>query len=325
MAKSKQPPFDKKTPPVFRILSGPHKGKQFRLLSTEISLGSDPSCDVVFKNNLKCSPLHARVRRVKGICSIESLDQKNLVLVNKVPCKQRILSSNDKVRIGNVDMLFVEQAALPSPVLPGNIQGTGNTQGTGGVQGTGAGAGKKPNSTKPLKPVSWLALLAVLAVAGYFLFLDEEKPAQERKTLELRTETQVKEELEALEEKAKKFAEEKNLSFSEKQAQSAFIKGFRDYGKGYFFRALKMFEHCLMVYKDNPLCLSYSRKSKTQIEKLIQKKVRLGKAYKENKQYEACRAVFKSVELMIQDLKNPVLKEARQNRKICEIQLKNRI
>ena len=115
------------------------------------------------------------------------------------------------------------------------------------------------------------------------------------------------------------------LSSQEKAAQEAFLKGFRDYRKGYFQRALKIFQHCLTLYKGSALCQSYSYKAKRQIDRLIQKKIRLGKSYKDNQQYSACRAVFKSVEIMIQDSKNLLYKEARENRKECEIQLTNRI
>ena len=76
-------------------------------------------------------------------------------------------------------------------------------------------------------------------------------------------------------------SQKKVLTPKEKAAKVAFLKGFRDYRKGYFHRALKMFQHCLILHKQNPLCQSYSIKSKTQIDKLIQKKLRLGKAYQD--------------------------------------------
>ena len=36
-------------------------------------------------------------------------------------------------------------------------------------------------------------------------------------------------------------------------------------------------------------------------------------------------AAFKSVEIMIQDSRSLIYKEARENRKLCEIQLENKI
>lgn len=287
--------------PVLRILTGSNKGKQFRLLSSSITIGRHYDCDVIFKDDPKCSRQHAKIKKEEGIYLIESLNPTNLVLVNKKPITTHTLKSKDKITIGNVEMLFLEKSA-PAPI-------------------------KQVQPSKVKK--NWLnpprLILLIACIAGAALYFSEDKKTNTEEKLSIKTEAEILKEVEDIESLNKEEDEKKALSSQEKAAKTAFIKGFRDYRKGYFHRALKIFQHCLTLNKANVLCQSYTRKSKTQIDILIQKKIRLGNAYKKNKQYEACRAAFKSVEIMIQDSKSPVYKEASANKKLCEIQLKNKI
>ena len=62
--------------PVFQILTGSHKGRQFRLLSSKITIGRHRDCDVIFRDNANCSKYHARIKKKDGSYLIESLDLK---------------------------------------------------------------------------------------------------------------------------------------------------------------------------------------------------------------------------------------------------------
>ena len=290
--------------PVLQILNGSHKGKQFRLLSSQITIGRQNDCDVIFKDNPHCSRRHARIQKQEDSFLIESLNPKNPVLINKKSITSQILKPKDKITIGNVELLFLDKVptVLPSKRSPAFV---------------------KPEKAKKTKlNFPRLALIIVL-IGGAFLFFYEDKKPKEK--LNLKTESEILKEVETLETLNEEESEKKALSPREKEARIAFIKGFRDYRKGYFHRALKLFQHCLILHKTNLLCHSYSRKSKVHIDNLIQKKIRLGNAYKKNKHYEACRAAFKSVEIMIQDSRSAIYREAKANRRLCEIQLENKI
>lgn len=296
----------KSASPAIQILTGSHKGKQFRLLSSQIVIGRDSECDVVFRNNPHCSRYHARIQKKDGAYLIESLDPKNPILVNKKPVAAKLLKSKDKINIGNTKMLFVADSP-PTAMRPSKSSARKKHAGKGGL-------------TPPR------LILAMLCVGALFLLLSKnETKTAERKTIDIRTEADILKEVESIKELDEEEKKNQQALPKEKAARVAFIKGFRDYGKGYFDRALKMFQHCLTLDKVNPLCQSYSRKSKIQIDRLIQKKIRLGNAYKKNKQYEACKAAFKSVETMIRDSKSAVYKEAVANKKLCETHLKNQI
>ena len=294
------------TAPVLQILSGSHKGKQFRLLSPRITLGRHSDCDVIFKNNSSCSKYHARIKKEKNSYLIESLDPKTPVLVNKKPVAVSVLKPKDKITIGNVEMLFVEKNL--------SIPAVANSQ-----------AFSKPKRIKQniLTPPRFI--LALVLIGSVFLMVSKDKKAVKQEKLNVKTESEILKEVEAIQALNKKESDKKALNTQEQAARVAFIEGFRDYRKGYFHRALRMFQHCLTIHKTNPLCRSYVRKARIQIDKLIQKKVRLGNSYKRNKQYEACQAVFKSVEIMVQDSNSAIYKEAIANKKLCETQLKNQI
>ena len=291
--------------PVLQILNGQHKGKQFRLLSSQITIGRHNDCDVIFKDDSNCSRHHARIKKEENNYFIESLNPENPVLINNKSITAQILKQKDEVTIGNIKMLFLNQAPVAVPSKKVKLA--------------------KKQAPQKKSSLNFFRLILILAfIGGVFLFLSEDNSKKKAKQ-SLRTESEILEEVEALKNFNEKETEKKILSPQEKAAKTAFIRGFRDYRKGYFHRALKMFQHCLTLYKTTPLCHSYSIKSKVQIDKLVQKKIRLGNNYKKNKQYEACKAAFRSVEIMVQDSKSLIYKEAKANRKLCEIQLENKI
>ena len=290
--------------PALKILSGKHKGKRFRLIHQRVIIGSDSSCDVIFKGS-GLSKRQALIKKAQGVCFIENLDSRNPCKVNKKKLTSSyILKDGDKIQLGNIQFQFsetVKQKAFTPPAVKTN-----------------------PSSSKFLSPTR--VLLIALILGGGFLFLYEgEEEKEEAKKLLIKKETEILKEARELEEKIEEESKEAKLKPKQKHARTAFIKGFRDYNKGYFSRANKLFLHCLSLDKENQLCRRYSGKAKAQMDNLIQKKMRLGKAYQKNKQYEACQAAFKSVEIMVSDVKSPIYKEASVGRKACETKLENTI
>ena len=294
---------------VLKIVSGPYKGRQFRLLSPKITIGRGNECDIIFKDNPHCSRRHAEIKRLSGVFSIKSLNPDNPVLVNKRPATEHKLRAKDQISIGNTKLIFEDRASFPAP-QPG-FPAAGNAE--------PAYSAKK----KPVRPLR--ILLIALAAGGLALYFSEDKKQQEARRLEIKTEADILEGIEEMEKNTLEEGKERALSPQQQSARTAFIKGYRDYRKGYYQRALKMFQHCLTLHKSHPLCKSYSQKSKTHIERLIQKKILLGRAYRKKKQYSACQMIFKNVESMIQDPESPLYKEARAHRRSCEVYLKNPI
>ena len=170
-----------------------------------------------------------------------------------------------------------------------------------------------------------MILILILLAGAYLFFYEQGTKSQVDKELQLKTEADILKQVEDLEKQTEEEAKNLKMTFKQESSRTAFISGFRDYRKGYFQRALKQFRHCSMLDKGNDLCLRYELKSNVQIEKLIQKKIRLGNSYKANKQYKACEAVFKNLETMILDIKSPVYKEVQAKKLACSLHLRNKI
>ena len=292
--------------PVLRILKGSHKGKQFRLLGKQVLIGKDSDCDVILKGNRKCSPRHACIEPSEGQHIIRTLDPANPVLINDKPVDRHILSSGDKIVIGDMLFQFREKAPVSAPGPAGSQKGKKKK--------------KKSSSGPRVLLVGLMALLVVLV-----LMPEEEKKKEEDEVVNVRTEKEIENEVEALQKLAEEEQETSNLPPEELEARVAFIKGFRDYRKGYYDRALKSFKHCVTLNSAYEICRSYVRQAQTQVNRIIQRKMLLGKNYQQNKQYEACKATFQSVEIMIQNTSSPVYKEALENRKLCELKTKNKL
>ena len=120
-------------------------------------------------------------------------------------------------------------------------------------------------------------------------------------------------------EEAKEF-KSKGLNTKEfKEAQSNYIKGFRDYKKGQYERAISSFHACLSLYPKHLLCQRYQKLSYKKHEELIQYNMMLGKKYFDQGQYQACRSTFRNAMIMISDRSSKVYKEATANYKLCRL------
>ena len=289
---------------VLKILNGPHKGKQFRLLGDSILIGTGNDCDVILKNNKKCSHRHAVIKAVGESRTIETLNSENPVSVNKKSVTVHTLSPGDKITVGDIIFQFENRALTPA---------------NRSQPAEGRKKGKK------IPPARILSIGAVALILGIVLMPSEETKKENESRLTVKTEKEIEDEVTALQKLTEEEREEKNLPPEEMEARVAFIKGFRDYRKGYYHRALKAFEHCVTLSRKYEICQSYVRQAQTQVNRMIQKKMLLGKNYKQNKQYSACKAAFYSVEIMLRDKTGPIYKEALENRKICELKTKNRL
>ena len=282
-----------------KILNGSKKGKAIRLLSSKITIGRSSKCDLIFKEDLLCSPEHALIFKKGSSYFIQSLDVQNPVLLNKKPIQKTSLKVKDEIQIGKVKLQFIQNQAVKSNFIP-----------------------KASLQKKSFNPARLILVFLVFGGLALFFFKDN---TPKKEALSLKTEEDILEEVENIKKQNEEDVEKFNLNFKQKTAQAAFISGFRDYRKGYYKRALSYFKHCSTIDKLNPLCRRYELKSLSQIEKLIEKKIRTGNAYMEKKQYSACEAVFRSVQIMMEDTSNPVYKEAEVKRRSCSIKLRNRI
>lgn len=89
-------------------VSGPREGGIFPLYEPEISIGREPSNQVLLLDPL-VSRRHCIIRNDGSSFRLEDLDSRNSTFVNGVPVKERVLAHGDQIRVGN--SIFVFHAA----------------------------------------------------------------------------------------------------------------------------------------------------------------------------------------------------------------------
>jgi transcriptional regulator with GAF, ATPase, and Fis domain len=93
-------------------VSGPLKGKLFRLTNEEVSIGRDPSNEISLLDGL-VSRRHCVIRKDGDGFRLQDLESRNNTFVSGVPIRDRVLVPGDEIRIGN--SIFIFQGANTEP------------------------------------------------------------------------------------------------------------------------------------------------------------------------------------------------------------------
>lgn len=181
---------------------------------------------------------------------------------------------------------------------------------------------KKSKRSKSLGPK---IILLALVIGGAWLFSQDTKQKGTKED-KIRTMQDMEEEIKTLTELKDQELEKrnKNLDYNYKYAQSAYVKGLRDYRKGIYIRAIESFRVCKTLYPQHELCPSYLKKAQAKNQQLIQAWMVAGKDYREKRRFVSCMSSFKNVMMAIKNQKNRTYKEASENFKICQIQYEDR-
>ena len=181
---------------------------------------------------------------------------------------------------------------------------------------------KKAKQKKSLVPK---IILAGVVIGGAWLFSQDTKQKVIKED-KIRTMQDMEEEIKTLTELKDQELEKrnKNLNQSYQYAQSAYVKGLRDYRKGVYIRAIESFRVCKTLYPQHELCPAYLKKAQAKNQQLIQAWMVAGKDYREKRRFVSCMSSFKNVMMAIKNHKNHTYKEAKENFKICQIQYEDR-
>jgi len=295
------------------VVSGPMKGS-VRLMSAPIFIvGRSPDCGIVLINDPKVSRQHAQIETNGFGCEVLSLNDKNLVMINGKSIERATLVDGDIVTFGDTEVQF-NQTAMSAAGTGLSVvrQGAASPAPRQRPAHARPKQAKKPRNNMPI-------IIIVLAVVGYWLFSGN-TPA--KKEMQIRGEQQIQADIEV----AKKLRESdeaqavKKLETSvpARQAQENYVRGFRDFKKGQYERSLTSFQACLALNPAHVLCNRYLRLSQRKFDELIQYQVVLGRKYREQNQYKACRAAFRNVIVMVRNASNPIFQEAMANYEACD-------
>lgn len=303
------------------VLAGPMAGSVRLMNSPQFTIGRSPDCEFVIINDPKCSRHHARIQCEPLGCQIHSLNERNLVLINGQPSERGQLSDGDVITLGTTEVQFnmisSQNEAHLSVVRPQSMAYQHSNQAVADLPKRSAKS--KPRSGNKI----WI--YAILGLVGVFILLPSKG---KKKEIQLRMEQQIQADIET----AKKLRESSEAQalrkfdqgITSRQAQENYVRGFRDYKKGQYERALMSFQACLALNPEHILCNRYIRLSKRKFDELIQYEIVLGRKYRDQGQYKACRASFRNVMVMVKDANSPVYQEAHANYQTCDTLVEGR-
>jgi tetratricopeptide (TPR) repeat protein len=122
--------------------TGRRRGTEFPLSGTELTIGREPSNDVVIAD-ISVSRQHAKMRRGPEGWLISDAGGGNGTRVNGLSIDEVLLHHGDKVELGSTELQFLEPPEEPEPAADelGGEDGEGGADGAGGSRGSNV---KKP-------------------------------------------------------------------------------------------------------------------------------------------------------------------------------------
>lgn len=312
------------------IVSGAMKGSVHVTKAPAFTIGRSAENEFVIVSDPKCSRKHASVEWTANGCQITSLNDANLVAINGKGVETGNLSDGDLVTLGDTEVQFnlpaarsesphssTQVALLESAAAP--MRSYADPQTPARPKTKSRPQRKKNNSAR-------LLIYFILGIVVLFLFTGNSKKKKDELTL--RTEQQIKDDIDAankLQEAAQNLPIKKlDESTTSRQAQENFVRGFRDYRKGQFERSLDSFQACLALDPAHVLCNRYIRLAQRRFSELVQYDIVLGRKYRDQNQFKACRSSFRNVMVMVKDSNSPIYKEAKANYDACNAMVEGR-
>lgn len=303
------------------IMNGSMRGAVRLMNQSQFTVGRNPECEFIITNDPKCSRRQAGVRVTSKGCEVLSLNDKNLVLVNGREVESALLNEGDVITFGETEVRF-STAVAPQPMIM--EQPAAQTQ----LAHSAVHPLPKKRRARQANPqgnAKRFVIYGVVALLLYWIFGTEVKKKEE---LGLRTEQQMNAEIESAN-KVKEARESENLkrvdpSIHARQAQENYVRGFRDYRKGQYERSVISFQACLALNPSHVLCNRYLRLSQRKFNEMIQYYVLLGRKYRDQNQFQSCRAAFRNVMVMVKDANNETYKLAKANYEACNAFIEGR-
>ena len=291
------------------------------MTSSKIVIGREEDCEFILQDP-RMSRHHASLERKGDRIYIRDLDSKVGVFINGHAVKAGELKHGDKVLLGDTEILIdfsalaslpTEKASAPSPI-------------SGSQYGGAAAPGyMSPPQAKPKSPLFYLLVATVLGIGGLVLFGDSKKKAEDDG---IRGQGALQAEIEKIQKRSEMLAREKEeTGLNSRQyveAQSAYIKGFRDYREGNYSRAIQNFTAALALFPKHQLAEKYRRLAERRLDELVQTSLFNGRKYMEQAQYDRALSEFRHVLVLINDKTNKRYQEAEERIKEIQLLLKGR-
>ena len=290
------------------ILTGNQKGQVLEIAKPQFSIGRGPANDLSIPQDKKCSRKHAVIfKKAENLYQILSLNDQNYVVIENRGIIKKTLKSGHQIQIGDTVLLF-EQDGMPAQAFNPDLQNEP--------------LDSNPTQNKDNSRVRFYVILFLILGGAYFLL---SSPTKKKATQEIRTSENIESDIKSIEEKisAQKAATEYQQTVDFKNANIAYIKGFRDYKRGFYGRAVEFFRVCKTLYPKHELCGTYITKATIKQQHIIESNMILGKKYRDKNHFKACLAAFNTVLTLVQNTNHPTYKEAKSNYNYCKLEFES--
>lgn len=338
------------------LMGGPMRGAVQMFNHSLIVIGRSSECDIVIINDPKCSRKHAKVELTSEGFEIQAIGSSSYLKINGESVQRAILKDNDLVCCGETEILFnlvestssvkreshlkavddqhtmtkpMASLSAQTPVAMGLVTQPNISMGVTQPYIPNVQTPHVPRANRPPQKqinTNFYILVAVIVLAGVWLFTNN--VTKKKKESDIRTDDMINHDIEdaiKLQDAANALRRTSpSQPFEIQQAQEHYVKGFRDFRKGQFERALQSFQTCLALNPEHALCNRYLTLSQKKFGELVQYQMILGRKYREQNQYRACRAAFANVVAMVNDKSSAIYKEAKANFDACNAYVEGR-
>jgi tetratricopeptide (TPR) repeat protein len=298
---------------VLVVLTGSERGTQYKLVGQRASIGRGSDNDIVIKDDSKMSRNHAVIALTSKGAEIADVSERNKLLINGKEVSRAALTHGSIIQLGETKLQFKalsHNSALEA--VPDQPAGGGMTA-----------EGKPRRMSRLRRPgkssTNFYILVGIIAVA-FVALLTSQNSSKIAGTL--KTDESIDAEINDYKQIVEKNETERTrMGMNTRQyeeAQPNFIKGFRDYRKGQYGRAIESFQACLSLFPDHIQCNRYKNLSQKKFDELIQYHMILASKYMAQNQFSACKASYRNAMIMIKEPSNKIYLEAKAGFDACD-------
>jgi pSer/pThr/pTyr-binding forkhead associated (FHA) protein len=297
---------------VIKILSGPDQGIAHPLNKEKILIGRGEENDITL-NDPRVSRQHASIRMTQQGLYVKDSGSSTGLLINGRVTKESLITPGTILTIGDTQLKF--DVSLHTAVASTQVESL--KQASLNDVSPFDSVVKKPKENKlPF----YLVLIGIIGGGAY---LANREDSLKKQSTAIRTEEIVEQEIESTRKRVEdlfRLQNEKGKNTQQyKDAQSSFIKGFRDFNAGQFKRAMISFSAARALYPDHELATKYYQLSEVKLSQIINITLTEAKRAFELNQFTLAGSKYKQVMALVEDVNDKRYIEAKE--RYNEVQL----
>ncbi|MBX9767778.1 MAG: FHA domain-containing protein [Bdellovibrionales bacterium] len=321
---------------ALRVIEGPQAGERFVLLNAQSTIGRGLQNAVILQDP-RASREHASLEMTPKGLMVKKLSSQPL-LVNGVQTNGGLLGHGAIVTIGDTHMQFEFTTSASAPATSQSLKVQTAAPGALTPPSARVAVSQQPAvsaspyqskvsfdpSTSPTANAgkrNFYILVAVIVLVGGWLFTDN--AAKKKEGVKLGNEERSLEEVKSIQERAQKMLEQKTRAGRDTEqyqmAQSAYVRGLRDYREGNYKRAIGSFDAALALYIEHQLARRYKELARVKLDQQIQSAILEARKQYESQHYKAAIGSYRQALPLVDDKNSATFKEA--TARIREIEL----